>query len=71
MLQHVPRFAAMGIASVRIEGKAMGERQVREITRFYREALDAGENHPFFRGEIPEAVEHKDITRGHYFRGVL
>lgn len=71
MLPHVPRLARAGLASLRIDGKAMDAPEVGRITRLYRELLDAGEDHPLLKGDNIKAVEHGDITRGHYFRGVL
>lgn len=71
MLPHVPRLARSGIASIRIEGKAMAADELGKITRLYRELLDQGENHPLLSGDNIKSVEHEDITRGHYFRGVL
>ena len=69
MLPHVPRFAQAGIAKIRIEACHMLPEDVAKITGFYRRALDAGV------AGLPateiEAAEHADITRGHYFRGVL
>lgn len=71
LLPHVPRFESMGINRIRIEGKAASVEHVARITRLYRELLDLGERHPLLAGEGIKAVEHEDITRGHYFRGVL
>lgn len=71
MLPHVPRLARSGVARLRIEGKAMAATELGQITRLYRELLDQGENHPLLAGDNLKSVEHEDITRGHYFRGVL
>ena len=53
------------------EAKAMGEKEITAIIRAYKKAMD-------FPSEPDEAQlawiheqEGKDITRGHYFRGVL
>jgi putative protease len=71
MLPHVPRLARSGLARIRIEGKAAAAGEVGKITRVYRELLDQGEDHPLLAGDKIKSVEHEDITRGHYFRGVL
>ncbi len=71
MLPHVPRLARSGIARLRIEGKAADAAEIGKITRLYRELLDQGEEHPLLAGDKIKALEHDDITRGHYFRGVL
>jgi putative protease len=71
MLPHVPKFGALGIDRIRIEGKAADIDELARMTLLYRELLDNGENHPLFKGDGFAAVEHEDITRGHYFRGVL
>ncbi len=71
MLPHVPRLARSGVASIRIEGKAVDADVLGRTTRLYRELLDRGEEHPLLVGDGIKSVEHADITRGHYFRGVL
>jgi putative protease len=72
MLPHVPKFGAIGIGRIRIEGKYFGAEHVGRITRLYRDILDQGKNHKIFRDEDwLHKLEHTDITRGHYFRGVL
>ena len=71
MMPHVMKFAPMGIERVRIEGKYMDANQVRKTTKIYRELLDLGGDHPLFRGGEMEKAEGGQITRGHYFRGVL
>lgn len=71
MLPHVPRLARSGVARIRIEGKAATADDLARTTRLYRELLDKGEDHPLLAGDGIKAVEHQDITRGHYFRGVL
>jgi putative protease len=71
MLPHVARFRQMGIARLRIEGKSADAPHIARVTRAYRTAIDRGEN---WRPELEAdwtVIEHGDITRGHYFRGVL
>ncbi len=71
MLPHVPRLARSGVARIRIEGKAAEAEDLGRTTRLYRELLDRGEEHPLLAGDSIKSVEHADVTRGHYFRGVL
>ena len=69
MLPHVYRFHQAGIARLRIEGCRMNPEDLGKITALYRRAIDAGAS-GLDMAEI-DAAEHEDITRGHYFRGVL
>lgn len=71
LLPHVPRLGRSGVARIRIEGKAATAGHVAEITALYRGLIDQGEAHPLLAGDRLREVEHEDITRGHYFRGVL
>ncbi|WIW71756.1 DUF3656 domain-containing U32 family peptidase [Anaerosinus gibii] len=70
MFPHVPRLSAIGIHRLRIEGKYMTPAKLAKITRLYREFIELGEEHPLFKEDKMDAIE-KNITRGHYFRGVL
>lgn len=72
MLLHVPKFGEIGIQRIRIEGKKSNADYLGRITKLYRDILDEGENHKIFKNEnLLSKFEHTDITRGHYFRGVL
>jgi putative protease len=71
MLPHVPRLARSGVARIRIEGKAATAEHVAKMTALYRGLIDQGEAHPLLSADRLKEVEHEDITRGHYFRGVL
>ena len=71
MLPHAMKFRPAGIATLQIEAKAMGEKEITAIIKAYKKAMS-------FPAEPAEAQlawiheqEGKDITRGHYFRGVL
>lgn len=71
MLPHVMKLRDMGISQIRIEGRYMEPRQLKETIANYKEYLQ-------FNGELSEEkkskamlIEGSDITRGHYFRGVL
>ena len=71
MLPHVPKFGTMGIDRIRIEGKKGTPEYLGKMTKLYKEILLQGENHPLFVEDKIGSMEHEDITRGHYFRGVL
>jgi putative protease len=71
MLPHVPKFAMMGIERIRIEGKKSTVDHLGKITKLYREILEQGDKHSLFIQDKLKTIEHEDITRGHYFRGVL
>lgn len=70
MLPHLARFKNMGIDRIRIEGKSYTAANIGKITKLYREFLDGRDReYELINGKLD--VEHDDITRGHYFRGVL
>jgi putative protease len=71
MLPHVTKFGRIGVARLRIEGKNSTPVEVGEITRLYRELLDQGDQHMLIVQDKVRTIEGEDITRGHYFRGVL
>jgi len=71
LLPHVAKFQRLGIQRLRIEGKGATAQHIAGITRLYRELIDSGEDHPLVKNDGFRAVEHEDITRGHYFRGIL
>ena len=71
MLPHVMKLRDMGISQIRIEGRYMEPHQLKETIANYKEYLQ-------LNGELSEEkkskamlIEGSDITRGHYFRGVL
>ena len=71
MLPHAMKFKAMGVGTLRVEGKAMNEGEIRHIVKAYHRAMTM----PATLDEIQEnwtrEQEGSEITRGHYFRGVL
>ena len=69
MLPHVYRLAQAGISRLRVEGCQMNPAYLEKLTSLYRRAIDVGPE-GLSATEI-DAFEHEDITRGHYFRGVL
>lgn len=71
MLPHIIKFGPMGIKRVRIEGKYMDLNRLKKMTKLYQELLSWGEDHPMMKNDQLEKIEDGQITRGHYFRGVL
>ncbi len=69
MLAHLPEFAKIGISRVRLDGRYMINSELAKFTKIYHEVLVQGENHLALMPENITQYE-KDITRGHYFRGV-
>ncbi|WP_037371017.1 DUF3656 domain-containing protein [Selenomonas sp. AE3005] len=71
MLPHAMKFKAAGVDTLQIEAKAMTEKEITAIVRAYVQAMKL----PADLDEVQEAAlktqEGSDITRGHYFRGVL
>lgn len=70
MLPYVQKLAQLlGISRLRIEACHMDPSEVGRVTGLYRKAIDTGAS-GLSVAEV-DAAEHQDITRGHYFRGVL
>lgn len=70
MLPHVGRFGEVGVSRIRIEGKYMMTKELSDLVRRYRLLLDMGET--LTEREMEKwTYEKENITRGHYFRGVL
>ncbi|RHM54182.1 U32 family peptidase [Mitsuokella sp. AF33-22] len=71
MLPHAMKFIPGGVRTLRIEAKALAPDEIRRLVAAYRRAM----NLPSELDEAQEAwvreQEGPDITRGHYFRGVL
>jgi putative protease len=68
MLPHVQKFGKIGIDNIRIEGKYMNDAEILRLTKLYLTLLKGA---PEIKEEDIAVLEHEDITRGHYFRGVL
>ena len=71
LLPYVHKILNMGVKTLRIEGRGIPLKELERLVRIYRTALHIKSP---FRDEDEEylrAQEGKDITRGHYFRGVL
>lgn len=71
MMPHAMKFRAAGIETMQIEAKAMGEKEIAAIVKAYRKAMAFPEEPAEAQRSWIHEQEGKDITRGHYFRGVL
>lgn len=71
MMLHAMKFRAAGIETMQIEAKAMGEKEIAAIVKAYRKAMAFPEEPDEAQLSWIHEQEGKDITRGHYFRGVL
>ena len=71
MMPHAMKFRAAGIETMQIEAKAMGEKEIAAIVKAYRKAMAFPEKPDEAQLSWIHEQEGKDITRGHYFRGVL
>ena len=71
MLPFVRKLRHLGIRTLRIEGKALSEAEITRLVRAYRHAERLPEELDATQLAWVHEQEGKDITRGHYFRGVL
>lgn len=71
MMPHAMKFRAADIETMQIEAKAMGEKEIAAIVKAYRKAMAFPEEPAEAQLSWIHEQEGKDITRGHYFRGVL
>lgn len=74
-LAHLSLLRGTGVTLVRLEMREKESSYVRRVTRIYREALNClkegeAEALSVLAGEL-EKIVGREITRGHYFRGVL
>lgn len=70
MLPHAMKFAPLGIC-MRIEGKAMDAGEIRHIVKAYRKAMSLSADLDEAQLAWVKDQEGEEITRGHFFRGVL
>ncbi|HCB93412.1 MAG TPA: peptidase U32 [Selenomonas sp.] len=71
MLPYGADFGRAGIRRMRIEGRAMEAEELSNVIRAYQEIKEAPPGAVENPMEDLRHIEGKDITRGHYFRGVL
>ena len=71
MLPHAMKFRQLGISSLRIDGRYMDEGQLRKTVRNYRKYMAYPAELTEAEKKVVQQLEGENITRGHYFRGVL
>ena len=71
MLPHAMKFRQLGISSLRIDGRYMDEEQLRKTVRNYRRYMAYPAELTEVEKNAVQQLEGENITRGHYFRGVL
>lgn len=71
MLPHAMKFLPSGISTLRIEGKYFSPGEIRQLVAAYKMAMNLPEELDEAQQDWLTKQEGKDITRGHYFRGVL
>ena len=71
LLPHAMKFAPLGVSRMRIEGRGIETAQLRAIVKAYREYRQLPEELTPEQKDRASLLEGRDITRGHYFRGVL
>lgn len=71
MLPHAMKFLPAGLSTLRIEGKYFSPDELKKITGAYRKVMDWSEEMDEAQQAFVEQQEGREITRGHYFRGVL
>ena len=71
LLPYVHQIRRMGVVTLRIEGRGLSYGELQSIVRMYRDALGRKAPRSEEDEEYLRMQEGKDITRGHYFRGIL
>ena len=71
MLPHAMKFRQLGISSLRLDGRYMDEGQLRKTVRNYRKYMAYPAELTEAEKKAVQQLEGENITRGHYFRGVL
>ena len=71
MLPHAMKFASLGIQTLRIEAKYMTEAEIHHIVKAYKKAAGLPAELDESQESWIKEQEGREITRGHYFRGVL
>lgn len=71
MLPHSMKFREMGISQLRIEGRYMEAAQLKKTIENYKRYVEYSAELDEAEKAKAEKLEGSNITRGHYFRGVL
>lgn len=70
MLPHVTKLKTMGLKAVRIDGRYLSAEELSATIRNYVRYMKYEGGFSLEQRAAIEALEGKNITRGHYFRGV-
>ena len=71
LLPYVQNLLRMGVKTLRIEGRAMLAHDLRRVVEMYRNAMLRKSPVKEDDEQYLRMQEGNDITRGHYFRGIL
>ena len=71
MLPHLRKLADYGINQLRIEGKHLSSEELYEMVSNYKEVMELSDKNYENQKSVLTDLEGENITRGHYFRGVL
>ena len=71
LLPYVHQLLGMGVATLRIEGRGLSAGELQRTVRMYRHAMDRKAPLKEEDEQYLRLQEGNDITRGHYFRGIL
>ena len=71
LLPHVPKILRAGITTLRIEGRGTAPDELQRTVSAYRDAMKLSLPLTEEEEKRLQMQEGNDITRGHYFRGIL
>ena len=71
LLPHVPKILRAGITTLRIEGRGTAPDELRRTVSAYMDAMKLSLPLTEEEEKRLQMQEGNDITRGHYFRGIL
>ena len=71
LLPYVQQLLRMGVKTLRIEGRGTPIKELQRIVRMYRTAMQQKSPIKEEDEQYLRMQEGNDITRGHYFRGIL
>jgi len=71
MLSYANKFRDMGIQRIRLEGKLESAEGLARLVSAYRRAMEYSEEQMEAQEGKLHEIEGDNITRGHYFRGVM
>ena len=71
LLPYVQQLLRMGVKTLRIEGRGIPTKELQRIVRMYHTAMQQKSPIKEEDEQYLRMLEGNDITRGHYFRGIL